>query len=92
MALSLADALELTELAERSGLVLMVGHVLLPSPGASQRARALLGEGELGRVLYLHATRVGFGTVRPSESAWWSIAPHDIAAALYLFSTQSRRR
>jgi predicted dehydrogenase len=23
--------------------------------------------------------------VRPGESAWWSIAPHDVAAALYLF-------
>ncbi|HVU52321.1 MAG TPA: Gfo/Idh/MocA family oxidoreductase [Polyangia bacterium] len=84
MALSLADGLELAELAERSGLVLMVGHVLLHHPGLA-RARALVAEGELGRVLYLHATRVGFGTVRPGESAWWSIAPHDIAATLYLF-------
>jgi predicted dehydrogenase len=84
MALSLADGVELYELAERSGLVLMVGHVLLHHPGLA-RARALIAEGELGRTLYLHATRVGFGTVRPGESAWWSIAPHDVAAALYLF-------
>jgi predicted dehydrogenase len=84
MALALGEAVELAELAERSGLVLMVGHVLLHHPGL-QRARALVSEGELGRVLYLHATRVGFGTVRPGESAWWSIAPHDLAAALYLF-------
>jgi predicted dehydrogenase len=84
MALSLTDAAELAELAERSGLVLMVGHVLLHHPGLA-KARALVAQGELGRVLYLHATRVGFGTVRPSESAWWSIAPHDIAATLYLF-------
>jgi predicted dehydrogenase len=84
MALALADAAELVELADRNGLVLMVGHVLLHHPGMA-RARALLAAGELGRVLYLHATRVGFGTVRPGESAWWSIAPHDIAAALYLF-------
>ena len=84
MALSLADARELVELADRSGLVLMVGHVLLHHPGL-ERARALVTGGELGRILYLHATRVGFGTVRSGESAWWSIAPHDIAAALYLF-------
>src|SRR5262249_3258729 len=80
----LADAAELCELAERQGLVLMPGHVLLHHPGVV-RARGLLEAGELGRVLYLHATRVGFGTVRPGESAWWSIAPHDVAAALYLF-------
>jgi predicted dehydrogenase len=84
MALSLAEGAELAELADRSGLVLMVGHVLLYHPGLV-RARALIAEGELGRVLYLHATRVGFGTVRPAESAWWSIAPHDVAAALHLF-------
>jgi predicted dehydrogenase len=84
MALSLADAGELIELAEKRGLVLMVGHVLLHHPGL-ERARALLAAGELGNVLYLHATRVGFGTIRPGESAWWSIAPHDVAAALYLF-------
>jgi predicted dehydrogenase len=84
MALSLADGLELVELAARSGLVLMVGHVLLHHP-AMKQARAIVADGELGRVLYLHATRIGFGTVRPGESAWWSIAPHDIAAALYLF-------
>ena len=84
MALSVADGAELVELAERSGLVLMVGHILLHHPGI-ERARALIVEGELGRILYLHATRVGFGTVRPGESAWWSIAPHDIAAALHLF-------
>jgi predicted dehydrogenase len=84
MALSLADGEDLTELADRHGLVLMVGHVLLHHPGLV-RARELISAGELGHVRYLHATRVGFGTVRPSESAWWSIAPHDIAAALYLY-------
>jgi predicted dehydrogenase len=83
MALALADAVDLTELAERHDLVLMVGHVLLHHPGLG-RARELIAAGDLGHVRYLHATRVGFGTVRPSESAWWSIAPHDIAAALYL--------
>jgi predicted dehydrogenase len=84
MALSVADGAELVELAERAGLVLMVGHILLHHPGI-ERARALVAGGELGKILYLHATRVGFGTVRPGESAWWSIAPHDIAAALHLF-------
>jgi predicted dehydrogenase len=83
MALALADGVDLTELAERHDLVLMVGHVLLHHPGLV-RARELVAAGDLGHVRYLHATRVGFGTVRPSESAWWSIAPHDIAAALYL--------
>jgi predicted dehydrogenase len=84
MALSVADGADLVDLAESRGLVLMVGHVLLHHPGL-QRARALIAAGDLGDILYLHATRVGFGTIRSGESAWWSVGPHDIAAALYLF-------
>jgi predicted dehydrogenase len=89
MALSVADGAELVELAERAGRVLMVGHILLHHPGM-ERARELVAGGELGKILYLHATRVGFGTVRPGESAWWSIAPHDISAALHLFDAAPR--
>jgi predicted dehydrogenase len=84
MALSVAAGEGLVELAARERLVLMVGHVLLHHAGIA-RARALIAAGELGRVLYLQATRVGFGTVRPGESAWWSVAPHDIAVTIDLF-------
>ncbi|MDB4979595.1 MAG: putative oxidoreductase [Myxococcales bacterium] len=84
MALSVAAGEGLVDLAARERLVLMVGHVLLHHAGIA-RARALIAAGELGRVLYLQATRVGFGTVRPAESAWWSVAPHDVAVALDLF-------
>jgi predicted dehydrogenase len=90
MALTVADGADLVGLAARSGLVLMVGHVLLHHPGI-ERARALVAGGRLGRVLYLQATRVGFGTVRPGESAWWSVAPHDVAAALHLFEATPLR-
>ena len=84
MALSVGDGVDMVARAEADRLVLMVGHVLLHHPGLL-RARELVASGELGQLMYLHATRVGFGTVRPGESAWWSVAPHDVAAALYLF-------
>jgi predicted dehydrogenase len=83
MALSAAEGAELVELAASRRLVLMVGHVLLHHPGVAAM-RALVAEGALGRVLYLQATRVGFGTVRPRESAWWSVGPHDVAVALHV--------
>jgi len=83
MALSLADAAGLCALADEQRRVLMVGHVLLHHPGVL-RARELVASGALGRILYVHATRVAFGTVRPGESAWWSVAPHDVAVALHL--------
>jgi len=84
MALSLADAAELEELAGQRRRVLMVGHVLLHH-AAIVHARELIASGALGPVLYLEATRVAFGTVRPGENVWWSAAPHDVAVALYLF-------
>lgn len=84
MALSVSDGVELVARADDAGLVLMAGHILLHHPGLL-RAKEILASGDLGKPLYMHATRVGFGTVRPGESAWWSVAPHDIAAALFLF-------
>jgi predicted dehydrogenase len=83
MALSLPDAAGLCALADERRRLLMVGHVLLHHPGVL-RARELVASGALGRILYVHATRVAFGTVRPDESAWWSVAPHDVAVALHL--------
>lgn len=84
MALSLADAAALCALAEERRRLLLVGHILLHHPGVL-RARELIAAGTLGRVFYLQATRMAFGTVRPRESAWWSVAPHDVAVALELF-------
>jgi predicted dehydrogenase len=84
LALSLADAAELDGLARARGRVLMVGHVLLHHP-AILHARAIIASGALGELLYLEAMRVAFGTVRPGESVWWSVAPHDLAVTLYLF-------
>jgi predicted dehydrogenase len=83
MALTVRDGADLVALADGAGLVLMAGHVLLHHP-AIARARALVSAGQLGPLRYLHATRVGFGTVRPDESVWWSVAPHDVAIALHL--------
>lgn len=75
---------ELCQLAERRGLTLMVGHLLLYHP-AVMRMKTLVDGGDLGDVLYLYAQRVNLGIVRQVENAWWSLAPHDIAVAIHLF-------
>src|SRR5438876_136957 len=64
---------------------LNVARAFATARGATLRARELIAAGELGPLRYLQATRVAFGTVRANESAWWSVAPHDVAVALYLF-------
>ncbi len=84
LTLSVSEGAELCELAEKSGLTLMVGHLLLYHP-ALVRTKAYIDAGELGEVFYLSCERLNLGIVREKENAWWSLAPHDIAVALHLF-------
>jgi predicted dehydrogenase len=83
MALSVSDATELHDLAKARARVLTVGHLLLHHP-AIRRARQILSEGLLGDPLYFEATRIAPGTARAGESAWWTLAPHDVSLALHL--------
>jgi UDP-2-acetamido-3-amino-2,3-dideoxy-glucuronate N-acetyltransferase len=81
LATSVADAEKLVDLAQASGAILMVGHVLEYHP-AVLALRRLVSDGELGKVLYLYSNRLNFGRVRTEENALWSFAPHDIALLL----------
>ena len=83
LALTVADAREVAELAEARGRVLMVDHLLVHHPGV-QRLKALVESGELGRVLYLYGNRQNLGIIRPDENALWSLGPHDISVMLWL--------
>jgi len=84
MTLTTADAHALTELADRHGKVLMVGHLLEYHP-IVRHIRAMFDSGELGDVQYLVSQRLNLGTIRGDENAWWSLAPHDISVANRLF-------
>jgi predicted dehydrogenase len=84
MALTVADAAELSALAETRQRVLAVGHLLLHHP-AVRRARQLIADGVLGESLWLETTRLAPGTARSGGSAWWTLAPHDVSLALHLF-------
>jgi len=86
LCLSAAQAAMLCALAEEGGRILMVGHLLLYHP-AVERLKRLIDDGELGDVLYIYAQRVNLGVVRRDENAWWSLAPHDISVANYLFGS-----
>lgn len=74
-------ALELVELSESRGLVLMVGHLLEYHPGLNWIKQRMP---ELGRIYYLYSQRLNLGIIRKDENVWWSLAPHDISVALYL--------
>jgi predicted dehydrogenase len=73
---------ELTDLADRLGLVLMSGYVFLFNR-AVLTARAAVHSGELGEIQYLHAVRTNLGPIRMDTNALWDLASHDISIFLY---------
>ena len=78
------DARELVDLAASKGVKLMVGHLLEYHP-AVEYMKDAISKGSVGAPLYLCFQRVNLGIVRKVENAWWSLAPHDISMACYLF-------
>ena len=79
---SLGTATELCGLAEKNGLVLMVGHVFLFNK-AIATAREYMISGDLGRLRYVSMTRTNLGPVRTDVNAAWDLASHDISVANY---------
>lgn len=77
------EARELIGLADRSGLKLMVGHLLQYHP-AFVRLKELVAAGELGRINYIYSHRLNLGKIRREENILWSFAPHDISMILAL--------
>lgn len=83
LTLSSEDALDLTELAERNGLVLMAGHTFVYNP-AVRALKELIVSGELGSIYYIDAVRTNLGLFQSKTNAIWDLAPHDISILLYL--------
>ena len=87
MTLSVDDARALVDRAEAGGRVLMVGHLLEYHP-CVLKLKEMISGGELGDVYYMYMHRLNLGVVRKDENAWWSLAPHDVSIALFLFGAE----
>src|SRR5665647_3921514 len=83
MALKVDEGQELVDLAEKNGRILMVGHILHYHP-AIKKLKALIDEGELGKIQYIYSNRLNIGKIRKEENILWSFAPHDISIMLLL--------
>ena len=83
MALTLEDAEKMKKVAEETGRILMVGHLLEYHP-VVLKLREMIASGELGKINYIYSNRLNFGKVRTEENALWSFAPHDVAVILRL--------
>jgi predicted dehydrogenase len=78
-----ADAERAVEAADRSGKVLMVGHLLQYHPGVV-KLKELATSGELGDVQYIYGNRLNLGQLRADENALWSLGAHDVSVVLHL--------
>ena len=83
LTLSEKDAIELIALAQKSNLVLMVGH-LLQYHSAFIKLKQMVSDGDLGRINYIYSHRLNLGKFRREENILWSFAPHDISMILSL--------
>lgn len=80
IATSSKESQELTDLAAKGGLVLMVGHVFVYH-AAVQRVKRYIDTGELGRVYYISMVRTNLGPIRTDVNAAWDLAAHDLSIA-----------
>ncbi len=78
------EADSLARIAAASDRTFMVGHLLLYHPAVT-RLKAMVADGELGRIYYMYTQRLNLGVVRSNENTWWSLAPHDVSVIDYLF-------
>jgi len=83
LALVYEDGAAMRAEADRTGRIIMVGHLLDYHPAVVE-LRRLVAEGALGRVNYIYSNRLNFGKIRTREDALWSFAPHDIGVILRL--------
>lgn len=83
LAMNLEDAYAVAEAARVHETTVMVGHLMVHHP-AVLRLREILHSGALGRLHYLHSTRVNLGRIRRDENALWSFGPHDLSMIDFL--------
>ena len=88
LALSVCTMLRMwLSLAQDKNLKLMTGHLLEYHPAVNY-IKELMKIGKVGTSLYLYFHRLNLGIVRKDENVWWSLAPHDISVACYLFEAE----
>lgn len=75
------EAEDLVATARNSGAVLMVGHLMLYHPAVRWIADNI---DSFGDIRYITCTRTNLGIVRTAESAFDSLAPHDVSMVLHL--------
>ena len=83
LATSVAEGESLLALAERNGLLLMVGHTFVYSPPV-RKVKELVAAGAIGELLAVDSSRMNLGIFRGDVDVLWDLAPHDISILMYV--------
>lgn len=83
MASSAAECEELIEIAEKNGLILMVGHTFLYSAPV-RRIVEIIEAGDIGEIRYINSRRLNLGLFQKDINVAWDLAPHDISIILHV--------
>ena len=84
---TVAEAEELTALAESQQRILMVDHTFVYT-GAVRKIKEILSAGELGDLLYFDSVRINLGLFQRDINVLWDLAPHDLSIMDYLIERQ----
>ena len=87
MASSSEQCEELIRIAQKKGLVLMVGHTFLYSP-AVRKIHEIVNSGDIGEIRYICARRLNLGLFQNDINVAWDLAPHDISIILSVIGEQ----
>jgi predicted dehydrogenase len=82
MATTVDEVQQIGKLANKKGLVAMVGHTFLYN-SAVHYVKTLIESGDLGDIRYIYSQRVNLGRIRNDVDALWNLAPHDISIIQY---------
>jgi len=88
MAASSQECEELIDIAEKNGLVLMVGHTFLYSP-AVKKIKEIVQRGDIGEIRYICARRLNLGLFQKDINVAWDLAPHDISIILHIMEKEA---
>ena len=83
MASSMAECEELVEIAEKSRLVLMVGHTFLYAPSI-RKIKEIVDKGDIGEIQYIASRRLNLGLFQKDINVAWDLAPHDLSIILHI--------
>ncbi len=87
MTVSVAEAEELIELADKNNLKIFVDHTFIYT-GAVRKMKEIITSGRLGEIYYFDSVRINLGLFQHDVNVIWDLAPHDLSIMDYLLETK----